>query len=62
MHWYWEAGHYKAALGNEMLETILGGAAHFGFVLTSTTVEQVLAEMRESRRRFAARGTGLGHE
>jgi len=35
MQWYWEAGHYKSALGNEMLETMLGGATRFGIAMTS---------------------------
>jgi hypothetical protein len=55
MRWYWEAGHYKPALGEEMLETMLGGVGRFGFVLTSTTVEHVLAEIQKDRYRFAER-------
>jgi hypothetical protein len=55
MRWNWEARHYKAALGEEMLERMWGGAHRFGFVLTPTTVENVLAEIRESRSRIAMR-------
>jgi hypothetical protein len=55
MRWYWEAGHYKAALGDEMLGVIFGDAAPFGVALTSSNVEQVLAEIRKSRSRFAPR-------
>ena len=49
MRWYWEAGHYKSALGNEMLETMLGRAARFGIALTSANVESALQKIRESR-------------
>jgi len=55
MRWHWDAGHYKVALGDEMLGVIFGDAAPFGVVLTSSNVEQVLAAIRESRSRFAPR-------
>ena len=40
--WYWEAGHFKAALGNLMLAQIMapGTQASFGHVLTSATLQQ----------------------
>ena len=63
MRWYWEAGHYKPALGDEMLKTMLSGAGRFGFALTLTSVEHVLSEVAKSRSRFVARGHGdLGLE
>lgn len=49
MRWYWEAGHYKPALGDEMLKTMLSGAGRFGVALTSTNVEHVLSEIVESK-------------
>ena len=39
MRWYWDAGHYKVALGDEMLGVIFGDAAPFGVALTSSNVE-----------------------
>lgn len=41
--WYWEAGHFKPALGNLMLARILGGPAQagsFGVSLTSSNLTQ----------------------
>jgi hypothetical protein len=41
--WYWEAGHFKPALGNIVLERILGGPERpgdFGVPLTSSTLTQ----------------------
>lgn len=55
MRWYWEAGHYKAALGDEMLRTVTGGSARFGSVLTSATVEHVLGDIQAARSRFTAK-------
>ena len=52
MRWYWEAGHYKPALGSEMLDTMLGRASRFGVALTSANVETALQEIRESRSCF----------
>ncbi len=48
--WYWEGGHFKAALGELMLARMLGrpaGEDAFGMVLTAQTVA-------ENRRRIAA--------
>jgi hypothetical protein len=55
MRWYWEAGHYKSALGNEMLETMLGRVARFGVALTAANVETTLQKIRESRSFFRQR-------
>lgn len=41
--WYWEAGHFKPALGNLVLARILGGAKqhdNFGVPLTSSNLAQ----------------------
>lgn len=47
--WYWEAGHQKPALGEEMMRRMLAGTPEgsFGMVLTPQNVEQ-------NRRRIAA--------
>lgn len=34
MRWYWEAGHYKAALGDIMLKRLISGSGAFGKTLT----------------------------
>jgi hypothetical protein len=51
MRWYWEAGHYKSALGNEILPTIFGQGT-LGRRLDPENIEQVLASVREHRTRF----------
>jgi hypothetical protein len=53
MHWYWEAGHYKSALGDELLATMFG-SGRLGHQLTAATIEPVLAEIRRHRERFLA--------
>jgi hypothetical protein len=47
--WYWEAGHYKAALGDVMLNRLISGAGTFGQALTKTSIEGVLKSERKSR-------------
>jgi len=49
MRWYWEPGHYKSALGDEMLRVIIDGDTSFGRLLTSDTIENVLAEIRTAQ-------------
>jgi hypothetical protein len=41
-HWYWEAGHQKPALGEEMMRRMLSGAPEngFGMALTAHNLEQ----------------------
>lgn len=57
MRWYWEAGHYKSALGEEMLPRMLGQGGAFGVALTSDNIEPVLAQIRADGARYhAARG------
>jgi hypothetical protein len=53
MRWYWEPGHYKSALGEHILERIIGGKMHFGRALEPANIETVLAEIREERDYFA---------
>jgi hypothetical protein len=53
MRWYWEAGHYKSALGEHMLERLIDGQTRFGRSLTTATIDGALAEIREERDRFA---------
>jgi hypothetical protein len=58
MHWYWEAGHYKSALGEHILERIIHDNSHFGRILTSTSIEAALAEIREERDHFVRLSRG----
>jgi hypothetical protein len=37
--WYWEAGHFKSALGERILQRVLGGETPFGFRLAADTLE-----------------------
>jgi hypothetical protein len=45
--WYWEAGHFKDTLGEQILQRVLGGQATFGFPLAADNLEA-------NRRRIAA--------
>ncbi len=51
MRWYWEAGHYKAALGDEMLARMLHGAGRFGVGLNSANIDAVLIAERDSEQK-----------
>jgi hypothetical protein len=49
MRWYWEAGHYKSALGDELLRAMLTGSGSLGQILTHDNIEEVIADLRASR-------------
>ena len=49
MSWYWESGHYKPALGDEIIARFFGAKSHFGQELTPSTIDAVLADIGESR-------------
>lgn len=48
-HWYWEAGHQKPALGEEMMRRMLSGAPDAGFGMALT-----LQNLEQDRQRIAA--------
>ena len=54
MTWYWEAGHFKAALGEIMLRRILHshGNDRFGVQLTTENVETVILRLRRGRQAY----------
>ncbi len=57
--WYWEAGHFKATLGHQMLQRMLSGAPDaqepgFGFVLTPATLAQNRVRIAQERAVCAA--------
>ena len=52
MHWYWEPGHYKAALGERMLARMLGQSGDWGQVLTPATLDEDLERFRRERDRY----------
>ncbi len=37
MRWYWESGHYKAALGDKMIPRLMGAEDTFGKILSAPT-------------------------
>ena len=41
--WYWEPGHYKATLGDLMLQCLISNSCAFGQALTEGSVEQILS-------------------
>jgi hypothetical protein len=53
--WYWEAGHFKAELGDLVLSRMLGGAAAgstdpgFGTILTSASLDENRQRMQRER-------------
>jgi hypothetical protein len=56
MAWYWEAGHFKPALGERVLQRMYGApaGADFGRCLTEATVPAALSAIREEREVYAA--------
>jgi hypothetical protein len=42
MRWYWDPGHYKPALGDEVLRRLITGRGRFGERLTPDTIETAL--------------------
>jgi hypothetical protein len=52
MLWWWEAGHYRSALGNELFAAMFGGHK-FGVLLTAGTIENDLAAIRKHREHFS---------
>lgn len=61
MRWYRESSHYSRALGDRILDRVLGtgtgkpaGDRSFGVRLTSTTVERHLERIRAERRAYLA--------
>lgn len=52
MSWYWEPGHYKSALGEQMLATVFHEGSQFGHILTPGNIESVLSEIRRERAEF----------
>lgn len=62
MKWYWEPGHYKAALGDQMLRSIFHGESEFGHRLTALNVNQVLIDIDTAREEFISGRTPAGPE
>lgn len=57
MQWYWESGHFKASLGARMLGVMTGAEpsqAGFGEVMTTASIETLLARSRATREAFVA--------
>ena len=48
MHWYWEPGHYKSTLGDEVLRRLITRQGQFGERLSPDTIEAAL--VREDSR------------
>lgn len=57
MQWYWEAGHFKAALGEVVVRRLHGAASEYsdvGMEITRDNLEARLAEVRRARQRYVA--------
>ena len=48
LHWFWEAGHFKKALGDVALARMLGDANGFGLRLDTANVDDWVARDRDS--------------
>jgi hypothetical protein len=59
--WYWEAGHFKAELGNIMLARMLGdgGAGDFGYRLSMAGIDANRARVARERALCLAANPGL---
>jgi hypothetical protein len=56
MRWYWEPGHYKAALGDEMLKAIINGpTSSFGRRLTPANIGTAISDVRNRRASYLSR-------
>lgn len=64
MKWYWEAGHFKSALGDLMLQKMLrpdeAAESAFGVVLTADNVETVIRHIRETGSAYRAANPKTG--
>ncbi|HZL25232.1 MAG TPA: hypothetical protein VFC39_01740 [Acidobacteriaceae bacterium] len=53
MRWYWEAGHFKAALGQKMLDRMIGGSTEdFGVRLSLANIDLHLKQLRVQQDRY----------
>lgn len=54
MEWYWEPGHFKAALGDLMISRMTGaGPEDFGQIITPDNIAHVIAEERAAKTYYA---------
>jgi len=59
MEWYWEPGHFKAALGDIMIRRMNGaGPNDFGQIITPDNVVHVIAEERAAKTYYAGARPG----
>jgi hypothetical protein len=47
MRWYWEPGHFRTSLGDQMIDRLYGKGSGFGRELRPDNVEAVLAAIRQ---------------
>jgi hypothetical protein len=55
MHWYWESGHYKNALGDLLISRMTGGRSEPGQEVTKDNLEELLAQIRNDRNRLTGK-------
>jgi hypothetical protein len=60
MRWYWEPGHYKSALGDEVLKAMIYRTTSFGRVLTPENEAEAIQEVRDQRADYLLRREGTG--
>ena len=59
MHWYWEPGHYKEALGDEMLHAMINGTPpSLGKRLTPMNVDAAITAVRDQRASYLSHQSG----
>jgi hypothetical protein len=59
MHWYWEPGHYKESLGNEMLRAMLNSPSSFGRRLTPMNIDTAINAVRDHRASYLAHSNDI---
>lgn len=58
MQWYWEAGHFKSALGDKILAALYGKERDFGSEIDPESLTEHLTVMDQRRAAFVARPDG----
>lgn len=60
--WYWEAGHFKSALGDQILARVYGKSSNFGTEVDLKSLEQDIREIDRSRLSYLLNTKGDGSD
>ena len=62
MRWYWEPGHYKSALGDEVLKAMIYRTGSFGRTLKPENEAEAMQEVRSQRASYLSHRGGAGRK